>query len=84
MFKLLIRIIEDFIPSNLYIKVLKSILLLHFLYLTSKEQSLVVKVEHLGYLDYHVSQRFIKHLLIGSDKTIDNFLMFKAEPDENL
>lgn len=83
MLQLFIRIIEDFVSTNLNVKVFQSVLLLYFLDLASEKQPFVVKIKNLWYLNYYISERFIQYLLVSSNETIDDFFVFKTESNKD-
>ena len=71
------------ISFDLYVEIVHAILLLYLLDLSPEQQALVIKVQDLGYLNDNIPQRVIQDLLIGSDKAVYDFLVLKAEGDED-
>jgi len=71
------------ISFDFYVEIVHTILLLYLLDLSPEQQTLVIEVQDLGYLNDYIPQGVIQDLLIGSDEAVNDFLVLKAEGDEH-
>jgi hypothetical protein len=53
-FQLIVALIEDVVPVNLNVKVLKPVFLLYLFDLAPEEQAFIVKIKHHGHLHDNV------------------------------
>ena len=71
------------VSFNFYVKIVHSILLLYLLYLSPKQQALVIEIQDLRDFNDDIPQGLIQYLLIGPNEAVYDFLVLKAEGDEH-